>query len=168
MPVNNPPDGVMVPPETAEFPAIGTGVVEKSAAEAPSDENGRSLDNAPIPTPVIPFHALAGIFPIGDDASIRELARRIGGSVPIDPIILYEDKVLDGGDLYLACLIIGREPTFEPYENDDPFAYLTGRRLPHGGPLSESQRAMAGARAANLQVGANQYTEGENDEGGQQ
>ena len=92
MPVNDPSDGVMVPPETAESASIGTGAVEN----APSDGNARRLDEAPIPAPVIPFHALAGIFPVGDDAGIRELARRIEGNVPIDPVILYEGKVLDG------------------------------------------------------------------------
>jgi hypothetical protein len=156
MPVNDPSDGVMVPPETAESSSIGTGAVEN----APSDGNARRLDEAPIPAPVIPFHALAGIFPVGDDAGIRELARRIEGNVPIDLVILYEGKILDGADLYLACLIIGREPTFETYAGDDPFGYLIGRRLPRGGPLSESQRAMTAARASNLQLGANQYTEG--------
>ena len=156
MPVNDPSDGVMVPPETAESASIGTGAVEN----APSDGNARRLDEAPIPAPVIPFHALAGIFPVGDDAGIRELARRIEGNVPIDPVILYEGKILDGADLYLACLIIGREPTFETYAGDDPFGYLIGRRLPRGGPLSESQRAMTAARASNLQLGANQYAEG--------
>jgi hypothetical protein len=96
---------------------------------------------------------------MGDDATIRHLARRIVGNVPIDPVILYEDKILDGAALYLACLLAGREPTFETYAGDDPVEYLIGRHL-FRGPLSESQRAMAAARAANLQLGANQYSQG--------
>ena len=125
-------------------------------SDSPPDSDARSLDEAAVPAPDIPLHPLAGIFPIGDDASIRDLARRISGNVPIDPVILCEDKILDGAALYLACLLVGREPKFETYAGDDPVEYLIARR----GPLSESQRAMAAARAANLQLGANQYSKG--------
>jgi hypothetical protein len=132
---------------------------EQAAIASRSDSNILDLD-APIPAPLIPFHDLAGIFPVGDDATIRDLAQRIDGNVPIDPVILYEDKILDGPALYLACLIVGREPTFESYEGDAPVEFLIGRHISRGAPLSESQRAMAAARVANLQLGANQYSKG--------
>ena len=55
--------------------------------------------------------------------------------------------------------MIGREPRFETFAGDDPFEFVIGRHL-NRGPLSESQRAMAGARAANLQLGDNQHSQG--------
>jgi hypothetical protein len=55
--------------------------------------------------------------------------------------------------------MIGREPRFETFAGDDPFEFVIGRHL-NRGPLSESQRAMAAARAANLQLGDNQYSQG--------
>jgi AAA domain len=51
------------------------------------------------------------------------------------------------------------QPTSETYTGDDPVGYLIGRHL-FRGPLSESQRAMAAARAANLQLGDNQHSKG--------
>jgi hypothetical protein len=147
-------------PSTNAAESTGVEPAEHAAIDSTPGTDVRSLDDAPIPAPVIPFHELAGIFPVGDDASIRELARRIVGNVPIDPVILYEDKILDSAALYLACLMVGREPTFETYTGDDPVEFLIGRHLSRGAPLSESQRAMAAARTSNLQLGANQHSKG--------
>ena len=99
------------------------------------------------------------IVPMRDDASIRELARQIAGDVPLDPIILFEDQVLDRWELYLACLEAGREPTFETYTGDDPLAFLIDRQLQRG-YLDESQRGMLAARVCNFPVGGNQYSQG--------
>jgi hypothetical protein len=142
---NGPAESAGPSPNAAE--SRGVEPAEHAAIDSTPGIDARSLDDAPIPAPVIPFHELAGIFPVGDDASIRDLARRIVGKVPIDPVILYEDKILDGAALHLACLMVGREPTSETYTGDDPVGYLIDRHL-FRGPLSESQPAMAAARAA--------------------
>jgi hypothetical protein len=125
---NGPRESAGPSPKAAEFTAVEPG--EHAAIDA------RSLDEAPIATPVIPLHDLAGIFPTPDAASIRELARRIG------------DKILDRAALYLACRMVGRAPTFETYAGDNPIEFLINRHL-YRGPLSEMQRGMAAARAAN-------------------
>jgi hypothetical protein len=150
-PEPHPPEGA----ETSSDPALPA-VEEAIGSEI--NEGARDAADEPIPEPAIPFHSLAGIFP-PSEASIREQARLIGGDVPIDPVILYQDRILDGAALYLACLMIGREPRFETFAGDDPFEFVVGRHL-NRGPLSESQRAIAGARAANLHLGDNQYSEG--------
>jgi hypothetical protein len=146
------PEGAETSSDPAALPAV------EEAIDLESNESARVAADAPIPEPAIPFHSLAGIFP-PREASIREQAQRIGGNVPIDPVILFEGKILDRADLYLACLMIGREPRFETYAGDDPVEFVIGRHR-NRGPLSESQRAMAGARAANLHLGDNQYSEG--------
>jgi hypothetical protein len=151
-PEPHPPKGAETSSDPAALPAA------EEAIDSEINESARVAADAPIPEPAIPFHSLAGIFP-PSEASIREHARLIGGDVPIDPVILYEDRILDGAALYLACLMIGREPRFETFAGDDPFEFVVGRHL-NRGPLSESQRAMAGARAANLHLGDNQYSEG--------
>jgi hypothetical protein len=151
-PEPHPPEGA----ETSSDPAPLSAAEEAIGSEI--NEGARDAADEPIPAPVIPLHSLAAIFP-AYDASIRELARRIGGNVPIDPVILYEGKILDRAALYLACLMVGREPTFETYAGDDPVGFIFNRHL-NRGPLSESQRAMAGARAANLHLGDNQYSQG--------
>ena len=142
--------------ETSSDPAALPAVEE--AIESEINESARVAADAPIPAPAIPFDSLAGIFP-PSEASIRELAQRIGGNVPIDPVILFGGKILDRADLYLACLMVGREPRFETFAGDDPFEFVVGRHL-NSGPLSESLRAMAGARAANLHLGDNQHSQG--------
>jgi hypothetical protein len=151
-PEPHPPEGA----ETSSDPAALPAAEEVIGSEI--NEGAHDAADAPIPEPAIPFHSLAGIFP-PSEASIREQARLIGGDVPIERVILYQDRILDGAALYLACLMIGREPKFETFAGDDPFKFVVGRHL-NRGPLSESQRAMAGARAANLQLGDNQYSEG--------
>jgi hypothetical protein len=151
-PEPHPPEGAETSSDPAALPAA------EEAIDSEINESAHVAADAPIPEPAIPFHSLAGIFP-PSEASIRELAQRIGGNVPIDPVILYEGKILDRAALYLACLMVGREPTFETFAGDDPFEFVVGRHL-NRGPLSESQRAMAAARAANLQLGDNQYSQG--------
>jgi hypothetical protein len=124
------------------------------------NEGAREAADEPIPAPAIPPHPLAAaIVPMRDDASIRESARHIGPNDPIDPIIQYEEKILDRWDLYLACLLAKRAPTFETYAGDDPLGFLIDRQL-NRGHLNESQRAILGARACKLPVGGNQYSEG--------
>src|SRR3984893_3662807 len=151
-PEPHPPEGAETSSDPAALPAV------EEAIDSEINEGAREAADGPIPAPPVPFHSLAGIFP-PSEASIRELAQRIGGNVPIDPVILYEDRILDGAALYLACLMIGRQPRFETFAGDDPFEFVVGRHL-NRGPLSESQRAMAAARAANLQLGDNQYSQG--------
>jgi hypothetical protein len=40
------------------------------------------------------------------------------------PIILYEGKILDGFNRYIACATIGYLPTFTDYDGDDPIGLL--------------------------------------------
>jgi hypothetical protein len=119
----------------------------------------KDAPDEPIPAPAIPLHPLATIAPMRDDARIREMARHIGPNDPIDPIILYEEKILDRWELYLACLLANRAPRLETYAGDDPVGFLIDRLRNRGCP-SESQRGMLGARVCNFPVGGNQYYEG--------
>ena len=119
----------------------------EKAIDAEINEGAREAADEPIPAPPISLHPLAAIVPMRDDASIRELARQIAGDVPLDPIILFEDQVLDRWELYLACLEAGREPTFETYTGEDPLGFLIDRQLQRG--LSE-RIAEGHARRAGL------------------
>src|SRR6266566_5302991 len=118
-----PSEGAEISSDPAALPA------EEKAIDSKINEGTREAADEPIPAPAIPLHPLAAIVPMRDDASIRELARQIAGDVPLDPIILFEDQVLDRWELYLACLEAGREPTFETYTGKDPFGFLIARQL---------------------------------------
>src|ERR1700730_12215611 len=93
---SNPADPTVPLPETGESastPAALPAVEEAIGSEI--NEGARDAADEPLPEPAIPFPSRADIFP-RSEASIRDLARRIGGNVPIDPMV-------------------GRDPTFEAY-----------------------------------------------------
>src|SRR6516164_995725 len=64
-----------------------------------------------------------------------------------EPIVLYENKTLDGRNRYLACIAAGIEPTFKTYEGTDPVAFVISANLCRR-HLTESQRAMIAAKLA--------------------
>jgi hypothetical protein len=100
-------------------------------------------------------HPLAGIFPILEGEPLLELAGDILANGLHEPIVLYEDKILDGRNRYRACLAAGVEPRFETYNGSDPLAYVVSLNLKRR-HLDESQRAMVAARIATLQHGQRQ------------
>ncbi len=159
--MGNMPDTGNDPTAQEPLPSDGAESSSDSAALPAAEKaiDSEINEGARIPAPAIPLHPLARIVPMRDDASIRGLARQIAGDVPLDPIILFEDQVLDRWELYLAGLEAGREPTFETYVGDNPLAFLIDRQLQRG-YLDESQRGMLAARVCNFPVGGNQYSQG--------
>lgn len=95
------------------------------------------------------FHELAKIFPLMDEARFQELVEDIRTNGLIDPIDLYEGKVLDGRNRYRACLLAGVSPRCYEYTGDNPLQYVLSKNL-NRRHLDESQRAMVAANIANL------------------
>jgi len=69
---------------------------------------------------VYEFHEIAGIFPLMEKEELEALTKDIAENGLQEPIILYEGKILDGRNRYLACLQAGVEPWFKQYIVDDP------------------------------------------------
>lgn len=102
-------------------------------------------------------HDLAEIFPMHRSDELARLVANIAETHGlIDPITLYEGKILDGRNRYLACKQAGVEPTFIEYEGTDPLGLVVARNLCRR-DLTKEQRALAGARIANLKNGTNQH-----------
>lgn len=100
----------------------------------------------------IQYHPIANIFPLMPDSEIQALAKDIKENGLRNKIVLYHDKILDGRNRYRACCAADIEPVFDDYKGDDALQYVISLNL-HRRHLNESQRAIVGARLANMNIG---------------
>ena len=85
------------------------------------------------------FHPLAEMFPLMQGAAFDDLVADIRANGLIEPIILHEDKILDGRNRERACRAAGVEPTYRPFMGDDPLAYVISANL-HRRHLTPEQK----------------------------
>ena len=98
------------------------------------------------------YHEIANIFPLMEGTELTELSADIKKNGLIDPIWLYENKILDGRNRYRACQEVGVEPRFQSYPGNDPLQQVISLNL-HRRHLNESQRAIVASRLATLSDG---------------
>jgi ParB-like chromosome segregation protein Spo0J len=103
--------------------------------------------------PEYEFHRISQVFPLMSDAEIDELAGDIMANGLTHPIILFERRILDGRNRYLACKKAGVEPTFCEYTGDTPIQFSLSLNL-HRRHLTLSQRAAIAVELATLPQGA--------------
>lgn len=96
-------------------------------------------------------HALAELFPPLGAKDLKALADDIKANGLVNPIITYEDKVLDGRNRLAACKLAKVEPRFEEWKGEgDPTTWVVSQNV-HRRHLTESQRAMLGAKLLKLE-----------------
>lgn len=105
-----------------------------------------------VMTPSYEMHQLCTAFPLMKSDQFMALVKDIRENGLLEPITLYEGKILDGRNRYTACVNAMIEPVFEEYDGNDPLAFVISRNLSRR-HLDESQRAMVAAKLANLKEG---------------
>lgn len=105
------------------------------------------------------MHELCKLFPPMPEDQFNALVDDIQANGLRHPIIIHENKILDGRHRYRACRAIGRQPVSVIYDGNDPLGFVISHNL-NRRHLDESQRAMIGARLANLKVGQRKDTTG--------
>lgn len=100
-------------------------------------------------------HPAADVFPLLEGAAFDALVDDIRQHGQRDPIIMLDGMILDGRNRWRACGVAGLEPiTVEWQGSGDPLAFVVSCNL-HRRHLSSSERAMIGARIANVKNGDN-------------
>ncbi len=102
------------------------------------------------------FHSLADIFPLMEGEEFETLKQDIFEQGLNNPVVLLEDKILDGRNRYRACVELGIVPDYIHFRKSDPLAYVISQNLQRR-HLSETGRSMVAAKIANLKVGSNQF-----------
>jgi N6-adenosine-specific RNA methylase IME4 len=86
-----------------------------------------------------------------------DLRHDIAANGLLEPIVLFEDKVLDGRNRYREGSAVGALLRFEQYQGDDPAAYVFSRNIARR-HLTEGQRALAAAKLSTMRRGSNQHS----------
>lgn len=99
-------------------------------------------------------HPLSSAFPSMSQEQFRELIDDIDLNGLREPIVIFDNKILDGWHRYQACqeLNVAR-PLMVAYEGDDPVGYVLSKNL-HRRHLDAGARAIIIARLVEWQEGA--------------
>lgn len=103
------------------------------------------------------FHPIAETWPLMEGDDFKVFADDIETKGQRLKIWLYEGKIIDGRNRYLACLDRNIDPQIDTYKGDDPVGFsesLNDRRR----HMTVGQRAIAAAKMAKLKPGDNQHT----------
>jgi hypothetical protein len=98
------------------------------------------------------FHPIADLLPLMPEAELAGLTESIKANGLQLPIILYQGKILDGRNRYLACGRAGVDPKFIEYTGNDPLRYSIAMNIQRR-QLKTGQKAAVAANLANLSDG---------------
>lgn len=87
------------------------------------------------------FHPLVHLFPALEGEAFNALAEDIKENGLVEPILLYEGKIIDGRNRYNACQAVGVEPDYREWNGDGISALVQSLNI-HRRHLTGSQRAV--------------------------
>jgi hypothetical protein len=97
-------------------------------------------------------HPIAEIFPDIEGAEFSALVEDIRKNGCLQPLVMYQGKILDGRNRWRACQKLGIKPKTVDYRGDDPVGFVLSLNLTRR-HLTDDQRAMVGAKIAALGEG---------------
>lgn len=95
------------------------------------------------------FHEFANVFPLLEGKEFDALLRDVRDHGIREPVVIYEDKILDGRNRWNVCQVLGIEAPTRQFDGSDALEFVVSLNL-HRRHLTTSQRSMIGARIANL------------------
>jgi len=76
------------------------------------------------------YHPLSNIFPLMEGEEFERLVADIERNGLLEPIVLFDGKILDGRNRYRACVKLGKRPTFKKYPNRiKPMDYVISENI---------------------------------------
>jgi hypothetical protein len=109
-------------------------------------------------TKALTFHPIADVFPLMQGRRFEALVEDIRANGLLHPIVIHQQKILDGRNRWRACQEAGVAIKTEEYTGTDPVRFVVTVNLARR-HLSASQRAMVAARIATLKVGRPKKTQ---------
>jgi len=108
--------------------------------------------------PKFEVHPAASVFPMLNDEQLKALSDDIQQNGQNEPIIVWNNLIVDGRNRLKACEMIDVEPRVAELDEDtDPVAYAISANI-HRRHLDVGQRAMIAAKLASMKRGSNQHT----------
>ncbi len=98
-------------------------------------------------------HPAAALFPLLDDAQLRELKEDIRQHGVRQPVVTYQGMLLDGRNRIRACDLLGVNPPHVEYDGDDPIGFVISANLRRR-HMDDGQRALVAAKLATMRQGA--------------
>lgn len=74
-------------------------------------------------------HRFADIFPMVQETEHEDLKQDIKEHGLLEPIVMFENKILDGRNRYKACYELGIKPDFKEYDGDKPLEFVISLNL---------------------------------------
>jgi len=102
------------------------------------------------------FHPIADCFPLIEGEEFDVLVADIVANGLLNPIVVFEDKILDGRNRWRACQKAGVEASTTEYTGDNPVQFVISANASRR-QMRPWQKALVAARFANLLQGSNQF-----------
>jgi phage N-6-adenine-methyltransferase len=94
-------------------------------------------------------HPISELLPLMSGNEFCELKEDIKSRGLLVPVLMYEDRILDGRNRFKACQEVGVTVRTVEYDGDNPLADVVSMNLKRR-HLTESQRGMIAAKLANM------------------